>query len=764
MQSHGSGQGTADRLAAFVLLATAAALSLFALRNNDIWWLMGVGRRIVETKAFIYTDPFSFTMEGQPWSPQSWVAGLIFYAAHATGGAALLVVLRAALVVTATAFLLRSLRATGVSWLIASPLVLLMLLVSSTRFVVRAHLFEYVFIAFLLSYLLTAHRRSGWRYFAIPVVLQVVWVNTHPSYLLGPALAALFYLGEFASVRMAGSMGGAGPIHRQDYRRALILVALMLAACAINPNPAAFLAQPFNTAQRDLLERFTLEWHSPFDPAIAGADFHPYYEILIGVAALALLLSLSRLSLAPVLLLALTLWMSTQSHRFRVEFALVAVPMTAILLARSAVVPKVRAVLARAGRAAVPLPSLLAAAALMVVAVQRVDVSLSRDDRFPDDALAFLVDNDVGHRAYSTMGFGSYMVWRLYGERKNFIDGRNPSVSVFRDFLAAQTSEEGTEMVMEKHSLDAFVLPPLERSDAGMTTVHRALSRDSTWVLVHLDPRATVYVRDASVDAQWLSRNGYFEYHPLTLANRRLDRATLDRIVSELERAVAERPDYAALWLDLGLVLRTRGDAAGAVRAFEQAVSLEPDNPSGWNRLATVAIAAGDNDAALEACRRLTELSPDNAVSWLQLGRAYDAVGERQQAVDAFARAIAVQPDNVEGWEESFRIHLRAQAWDDALLFTDRWIQERPDDYLGYYYKAEILMRLERTGQAVQAAKLAEARNPRAPGVHMLLARLYTDQRDYRRALEHIDRVLDLAPGDAKALEIREYLVGKVNE
>jgi hypothetical protein len=61
-------------------------------------------------------------------------------------------------------------------------------------------------------------------------------------------------------------------------------------------------------------------------------------------------------------------------------------------------------------------------------------------------------------------------------------------------------------------------------------------------------------------------------------------------------------------------------------------------------------------------------------------------------------------------------------------------------------------------------AKIAEGKNPRAPGVHMLLARLYTDERDYRRALEHIEAVLALAPGDAKALEIRQYLIGKINE
>ena len=762
MNPSGNRQSTSDRVAAIVLLAAAAALSLFALRNNDIWWLLGVGRRIVETGAFINTEPFSFTMQGQPWSPQSWLAALGFFMTHALGDAAGLILLRAVLVVGATALVLRALRNAGVSWMAAAPLVLLMLLVSHTRFIVRAHLFEYVFIAFLVGYLLTAHRRTGWSYFAIPVALQVLWVNTHPSYLLGPALAGLFYLGEFASSRMAGKVGGAGPIHSQNFRRAAVLVVLMLVACALNPNPAALLSQPFNSAQRDLLARFTLEWHSPFDPAIAAAGFHPWYEILLGVSALAVLLSLSRLSLAPVLLIGLTLWMSLQSHRFRVEFALVSVPMIGLLLARSPAVAMARDRLARMGGAFPMLPSLAAAALLLFAVAPRVEVSLSHVDRFPDTALEFIRGNDVGQRTYSTMGFGSYMVWALYGERENFIDGRNPSVSVFRDFLAAQTSEEGTEMVREKHALDAFLLPPVEESDAGMTTVHRSLSQDSTWVLVHIDERATVYVKDTSVDAEWLAQHAFREYHPLTLANRRLTRDTLNRLVLELERAVQEQPRYAQLWLDLGLALRTRGDSAGALRAFEKAVEIEPENPSAWNRIATVAIAAGDTEAALRACRRLTEISPDNAVSWHQLGRAYAAAGDRREAARAFDTAIELNRDYTDAWESAFRLHFAAQAWDDALLFTDRWIEIRPDDYLGYYYKAEVLMRLERGAQAIQACEAAIRRNPRAPGAHMLAARLYTDARDYVRALEHIEKVLVLAPGDAKALEVRAFLLEKL--
>jgi hypothetical protein len=485
-----------NMLAAGFVLAFAIAIVLRPLPNYDIWWMLAVGRRIVETGAFIYKDPFTFTVAGAPWSPQSYASAILFFALFKAGGMVALAALRVLLVGAMTALTLRTVRRSGADWAVASPLVVVMLVNSHSRFTDRGQLFEYVFIAWLVGFLLTSHERRGKSYYALPVAIQLLWVQLHSSFLLGPALAGIFFASEWIAQRIAPTHA----LHDHDWKRVRTLVLLLVLACVVNPNPRAFLVQPFDPAQRELLARYTLEWKSPFDPAIAAGNFHPYYEILLGVAALAVILRITTLPLAPAALLAATAYLSLQSHRFRVEFAIVAVPMIAVLLGGTSLTRRLRA--SRTTWAAV---GVAVALALMGTERDRALVSHDNPGLYPDAALDFVTRENIAHRPFHSIGFGSYMLWHLYGARQTFIDGRNFNLPLHRDFLAAQRSEAGLRAVTEKYRLDSFILPSIARSGAGLQDIHQWLDRHrESWPLVYADDCAFVYVATESVDSLWL--------------------------------------------------------------------------------------------------------------------------------------------------------------------------------------------------------------------------------------------------------------------
>jgi hypothetical protein len=77
-----------DIAAAAVVVGFAMAIVVRPLPNLDLWWLLAVGRRIVETHRYIYTDPFSFTLAGVPWSPQSYASAILSSLLHQVGGMA----------------------------------------------------------------------------------------------------------------------------------------------------------------------------------------------------------------------------------------------------------------------------------------------------------------------------------------------------------------------------------------------------------------------------------------------------------------------------------------------------------------------------------------------------------------------------------------------------------------------------------------------------------------------------------------------------
>jgi tetratricopeptide (TPR) repeat protein len=138
--------------------------------------------------------------------------------------------------------------------------------------------------------------------------------------------------------------------------------------------------------------------------------------------------------------------------------------------------------------------------------------------------------------------------------------------------------EESRRNVTDKYRLDAFVLPPIEKSDAGIQRVHRSLLRDDAFTLCYLDRHAWIYVKNNSVDAAWLAENGHRVYHPLTLHNRPMPDTEFLEARSELERAVGISPSYVRLRVDLALVYLTIGDRRNAERQIEEALKIDPDN------------------------------------------------------------------------------------------------------------------------------------------------------------------------------------------
>jgi Tetratricopeptide repeat len=597
-----------DVLAAAAVTAFAMAIVVRPLPNLDLWWLLAVGRRIVETHRYIYSDPFSFTLAGAPWSPQSYASAIILFLLHQAAGMGAITALRVALVGLTVALSFRTLRSIGASWAIAAPLVMVAVITAHSRFTDRGQLFEYVFIAWLMGFLLTAHERRGKSFFMLPAMVQLAWVQLHSSFLLGPALTAFFFAAEWVASRVPAFQDP----ERHDFRRAAKLVFLMALLCLVNPNPRAFLIQPFDPATKDLLSQFTLEWKSPFDPAIATGNFHPYYEVLLGLAALGVLLNLGKLPLAPVALLAATAYLSLQSHRFRVEFALVAVPMIAMLLMSA---PAFGSLMRGGKRARKRWATIGLVLVLSLAAIERDRILASHDDPnlYPSSAFDFVVQNDVARRPFHSIGFGSYLMWDLYGKRQTFIDGRSFDPGLYREFIAAQTNVAGFEAAVGKYRLDSFILPAPRRSDQGMRNVHHALIAErERWDMVYLDESAAVYVARVDVDSTWLSAHAFRVYHPMTFGSMvRTPEATAG-VVADLERIVTATPVSIQALNDLGTEYFSEGRFDDAIAAFERLAPLMPHSPDAYLNLTRACAAKGDIDAALRACNRALQVDPAN--------------------------------------------------------------------------------------------------------------------------------------------------------
>jgi len=78
----------------------------------------------------------------------------------------------------------------------------------------------------------------------------------------------------------------------------------------------------------------------------------------------------------------------------------------------------------------------------------------------------------------------------------------------------------------------------------------------------------------------------------------------------ELERFVAERPDSALGFTNLGIALALQGRLADALGSLRRAVELDPSYAKGWMHLAQTLDAAGEREAARWAWSKVAELWP----------------------------------------------------------------------------------------------------------------------------------------------------------
>src|SRR5262249_40284195 len=173
------------------------------------WMHLATGRLIAEGKYEFGKDPFSFATEGKTWVNHAWLFDLLLYKAYDLNpDHSAVVFIKAALVAVLALVMWLACRPAPeqmivpgtkmnpTGWL-AGILVGLAIVALGPRLALQPALVSYLFTAITLFILLNAPR---WPAYALPVslgVLFALWVNLDQWFFIGPALVALWLLGEW---------------------------------------------------------------------------------------------------------------------------------------------------------------------------------------------------------------------------------------------------------------------------------------------------------------------------------------------------------------------------------------------------------------------------------------------------------------------------------------------------------------------------------------------------------------------------------------
>ena len=265
----------------------------------------------------------------------------------------------------------------------------------------------------------------------------------------------------------------------------------------------------------------------------------------------------------------------------------------------------------------------------------------------------------------------------------------------------------------------------------------------------------------------------------------------------DLEEILVE--EGAEVLYHLGMALSEAGEYDKATLVFKRIVEMQPQTVEQWTDLARYYIYLEDYDSAAAVLSQAAEAMPDSSEIYLYWGTALESTEHYDEAIAVYQRGLQYSPDAVElylywglaleqqdAWAEAIDVYRQALAIspDQAALHV-RWgislgRQGQWEDALAQYetaaaidsaysptflYWGIALEELERWEAAFEKLTAAVALANDKSRVLFYLGSCYEqasrklDRDEYfDRAVETFQRLLELEPNDAYALNYLGYM------
>jgi hypothetical protein len=459
--------------------------------DGDLARHLRLGQIMLDQRALLRQDVFSFTKAGQPFLAFEYGSELIYATAYKAAGLAGVAVLAGLILALTYALLARFLIRRGGDPLLAYLVSMAAAVLSAAHWLARPHLFTMLFVVLLLELLQDTSRRGLLLY----VPLFVVWANLHGGFSYGCILIALYAAGEAIEGLLAGDPR---PWHARARHHAAAL-GLAVAASLLNPNGFRLLAHVFGFFGNDAILRQTQEFMSPDFHTINGKIF---LAALLGVIA-ALAWSRRRPPVPVLLVLLANIGFALLSQRNIELFALTALPLLALHLDPEwRALPLLRGAKATfqrehagrfAGVGAATVAGLLVALAAAGGTVARVEVIPNAFDEkaFPVRAVREARRAGLQGRMFSHFIWGGYLMHE-WPEQRVFIDGGTDHYGekLFNQYIQVWNLDPGWRDVLHRWDISLMLLPPDSR-------LADELERDQGWRIWHCDSTAVLLRRPA---------------------------------------------------------------------------------------------------------------------------------------------------------------------------------------------------------------------------------------------------------------------------
>ena len=619
------------------------------IRTFDPWWHLATGRWIFQHHAIPRVDPFSFTRAGTPWIDLAWLFQVIEYGIYKVGGFYGLVLFKVLVALLIFFFLYKLLSLFVHEYCFTFGLLFLALGVTQVRFMVRPHLLAFLWLVlFMYLFHLFLVRGRIWQIIAL-VVVYILWVNTHGSFVVGPFLIGAFLAGVLAE---RWNWQVKDIFKDLTVKRIGLVLALLVLSTLCNPYGFKYVifALLSHRGMGAQATKYIAEWHrmNPYNLFV----LNPFSRVgllcfLFWVTFVLLCVNIfkGRLGVvAHVLVFALALYLSLKYVRFAALASLILVPTIACLYSwfREDFPGGFRRVFSLL---IFVFPLIFLVFRLLPARINNPELGRAVSRNYPHGVVKFVKEKGLRGNMFNKYGYGGFLIWNLYPQCRVFIDGRTPTVYP-ADFYWLYRMVYKDEKLFEELADEYNINMVIEKTGS---TIPKYLDKNKSWKLVFFDEVTVLFVNDKLMKEKKLKLIRY--YRPWTDIEKLIEKYhdnkhVLNKIKEEIKRVISVYEVNLKAETDLGILL-SEGlkDYKSSMVVLEKAISLDPRSPNVWYNLGLVYKKMGEMSKAKSCFEKAISFDKDFDSALYQLGMIDYKAGEFRKAWSLLTRYLSIVGD-----------------------------------------------------------------------------------------------------------------------
>lgn len=480
--------------------------------NQDLGRHLKIGEIIVNQQSIPKTNLFSYTFPDFPFLNHHWLAEVIFFLVNYFFNNSSLIFLK--LIFFGLAFfslvliaLKRFNKIIGLGWGLA------LLFLFNHRTDIRPEIFSYFFLSLYLIILSKKELFKQW--FPFLLLIQVLWINTHIYFFLGPSLLFFYLINQTIGLRKIRNKKQ----EKKELIKTSVIFISSLITCLINPNFIQGALYPFSVFKNygyTIVENQSFFFMSNYINRV----YDPYFLVIFILLFFSFLITFKKQSFyvlasfiffsilgfqairnIPVFSLGVFLSgannLNLIKERLKIKFGFNSeAKLNFTLLFFFIFIPLLLFL---------NYQNIFSPASKKQLSDKKLGLGRTKG---AEDGVRFILNNNISGPMFNNFDISGYLIYRLYPQYKVFVDNRPEAypASFFQEiYIPIQNQEKKWQKAEKEYNFNFIFFSHTDITPWAISFLER-ISQDRTWQLVFLDDYVVIFLKNNDINKRLIEK------------------------------------------------------------------------------------------------------------------------------------------------------------------------------------------------------------------------------------------------------------------